>query len=100
VEHCLSRSMGSPVIISLSTAIQKRRKAYYDALEQSNKHNDITVWLEYFLPLLLDAQQESIERVRFVIRKSQFYEKHGHHMSERQKKAIERMFREGIDGFR
>lgn len=99
VEYSLSRSLGFPAIISLSTSIEKKRKHYYDALELSNKDNEIDHWLQYFVPLLLDAQSESLKKVEFVIQKSLFYDRFRGQFNARQDQAIARMFEEGIEGF-
>lgn len=100
VEYSLSRSLGTPAIISLSTSIEKKRKNYYDALEKSNKHNSIDDWLSYFIPTLLDAQAESLKTVDFVIQKAQFYDRFRGQLNERQAKVIARIFKEGLEGFK
>ncbi len=40
-----------------------------------------------------------MDRVGFFIAKAHFYDRHRDRLNERQTKAIERMFREGPDGF-
>lgn len=99
VEYSLSKSLGRAAIISLSCAIERKRKDYYNALERSNKDNEILEWLSYFLPTLLEAQRLTLQSIEFVIEKGKFYDRHQAHLNERQKKVIERIFREGLDGF-
>jgi len=72
VEYSLSKSLGRSAIISLSSAIERQRAHYYEALERSNKHNQINQWLSYFLPTLLEAQRLTIETIGFVIQKKKF----------------------------
>lgn len=99
-EKSLAQNLGQPSLISLAYTIEKKRKAYYDALEDSNKDNAITGWLRYFANTVLDAQDITIRRVDFLVAKARFYERMRGRMNERQEKAIARMFREGIDEFK
>ena len=99
-EKALAQSLGQPSLIALAQTLERRRKDYYAALERSNKSNDITDWLTYFGQVILDAQATSIKRLEFYLAKAKFYERMRGQMNERQDKAIARMFREGIDGFK
>jgi hypothetical protein len=45
------------------------RKSYYDMLERSNKHNEITDWLLYFAETILASLAESQGWVEFLIEK-------------------------------
>jgi Fic family protein len=99
-EKSLAQNLGQPSLIALAYTIERARKAYYDALERNNKANEITDWLTYFGKTILDAQDNTIRRVDFYVAKTKFYEKHRGAFNERQEKAIARMFREGIDGFK
>ncbi len=99
VEYSLSKSLKKPAIISLSAAIEKERKAYYDALERANKHNEINHWIDYFVSTLLKAQQHSLATIEFVVKKGKFYQRYGDKFNERQKKVVARILKEGIEGF-
>jgi hypothetical protein len=44
----------------IDNAIQKHKKAYYDALEHNNKGIEITDWLVYFSKTILQAQLRRI----------------------------------------
>jgi len=72
---------------------------YYAALERNNRENEITDWLAYFAPTVLEAQKNTLARGDFYIAKTRFYERMRGRMNERQEKAVGRMFREGIEGF-
>ena len=80
--------------------IERARKAYYNALERNNKDTEITDWLVYFGETIVQAQRNTIERVDFYVAKARLYAKLRGRLNERQEKAIARMFREGIDGFK
>ena len=99
-EKALAQSLGQPSLIALAQTIERGRKGYYAALERNNKSNDITDWLTYFGQVILDAQATSIKRLEFYLAKAKFYERMRGQMNDRQDKAIARMFREGIDGFK
>jgi Fic family protein len=99
-EKSLAQNMGQPSLIALAYSIERERKAYYDQLEQHQKTLEVTPWLEWFAETVLTAQQVTLERVGFFIAKARFYDRHREQLNERQAKVIERMFREGPDGFK
>ena len=99
-EKCLSQSLGQPALIALSTIIQNKKKAYYDALASSNKDMEITPWIVYFSQTILDAQLYTQDLINFVIEKTKFYDRIKGKMNDRQEKVIARMFKEGPEGFK
>ena len=98
-EKSLAQNLGQPTLIALAYTIQRKRKAYYDALERNNKSTDVTDWLTYFGATIVEAQGNTIKRVEFYVAKAKFYQRLRGQLNDRQAKAIARMFREGIDGF-
>jgi len=70
-EKSLSQSLQRPALISLSTAIQRKKSDYYSAFSkvQSGINNEVTRWMQYFLPLVVEAQQLSIATIDFIIKK-------------------------------
>jgi Fic family protein len=99
-EKSLAQNLDQPSLIALAYTIHRARKAYYAALERNNKDIEITDWLVYFGKTILEAQRNTIKRVDFYVAKAKLYEKLRDQLNERQDKAIARMFREGIDGFK
>ena len=99
-EKALAQSLGQPTLIALAYTIERKRKAYYAELEHNSKDLEISEWLTFFGNTVLEAQTTTIERVDFYLAKARFYERLRGQMNERQEKAIARMFREGIDGFK
>lgn len=101
-EKSLSQSLQRPALISLSTAIQRKKSDYYAAFTkvQSGADNNITSWLGYFLPLVIQAQQLSIETIDFIIKKGRLVQTHQNTLNERQNKVILRMLQEGVHGFK
>lgn len=98
-EKALSQAIDQPSLIALSDTIQRKRAAYYDALEATNKGNEITQWLLYFAQTVLDAQAHSLRLIDFLLAKKKFYDRFRDQINTRQARAIARMFREGPEGF-
>ena len=87
-------------LISLAYTIERAKKDYYAGLERNNKDIEITDWILYFAKTVLDAQANTHKRIEFIIEKTKLYGNLREQMNQRQEKVIERMFREGIDGFK
>lgn len=98
-EKALSQGLGRPVLLSLSRAIEARRKEYYEALQSAQRSNDTTAWVHWFSGIVLQAQQDAETRIRFVLCKSRFFQRFERDLNERQLKALRRMFEAGPDGF-
>lgn len=99
-EKSLAQNLGQPTLIALAYTIERARSAYYNALERNNKNIEVTDWLVYFGETIIQAQRNTIKRVDFYVAKAKLYEALRGKLNERQDKAIARMFREGIDGFK
>jgi Fic family protein len=99
VEKTLSQNMGQPILIALSSSINDKRRDYYDTLAAQSKENDITEWLLYFGKTIIDAQQQTIRQVDFIITKAKFFDAHKENLNPRQLKVINRMLQEGHRGF-
>lgn len=99
-EKSLAQNLDQPTLIALAYTIERERKAYYEALERNNKSTEITDWLVYFGKTILEAQHNTNKRVEFYVAKTRFYERLRDRLNDRQQKAIARMFKEGIEGFK
>jgi len=98
-EKSLAQNLGHPTLIALAYTIERNRKTYYEKLERYNKNTDVTGWLVYFAETILEAQDNTRKRIEFIIEKTKLYDRLRGKLNDRQQKVIERMFREGIDGF-
>ncbi len=98
-EKAIHQGLGHTTLISLSTAIEKERNAYYGALQSGQRSNEVSSWLEYFTETVLQAQVYATELIRFTLQKSKFFAKHQALLNERQTKVINRMLVEGTGGF-
>ena len=56
-EKALAQGLKRPILMSLSTAIEADKKAYYTALKKAQRTNDVTEWVTYFTAIILKAQQ-------------------------------------------
>jgi Fic family protein len=99
-EKSLAQNLGQPSLIALAYTMERKRKEYYVALEHNNKDIEIAPWMEYFANTVLEAQNNTLKRVDFYVSKAKFYERFRGELNERQDKAVARMFKEGIDGFK
>ena len=98
-EKALAQSWGRPVLMSLSQAMEAKKRAYYTALEKAQKSHEVTDWIAYFVQTLLEAQIAAEEQVNFVLAKVRFFDQHREQLNDRQTKVIKRMLQEGPQGF-
>jgi len=98
-DRILAQHAGTTLPISLSQSIEAKREDYYNALKASQGSNIVTDWLVYFVHTTLDALSEAEERIHFVLRKAQFFDRHVGLLNPRQLKVVRRMLEEGPDGF-
>ncbi len=68
-------------------------------MEKAQKSNEITLWLQYFVHLILKAQKQTNEVIDFILKKSKFFDRYKSELNERQLKVVKRMFDEGPAGF-
>ena len=98
-EKALSQGVGRPILLSLSQTIESDKKAYYNALHEASRSNEITDWIQYFVSTLLQAQNNAEELVSFIVKKAHFFDRYKDQMNLRQMKVIKRMLDEGPKGF-
>lgn len=98
-EKALSQTMGRPVMLSLSRTIEADKKAYYSALKEAQRSNEITGWVKYFTQIVLAAQQEAVQLIDFILKKTQFLDRYKDRLNERRLKVIRRMLDAGAAGF-
>jgi Fic family protein len=98
-EKALSQGLGRPVVLSLSRSIDAVRSSYYSALKAASRGNDVTAWIDWFVGVVVHAQRDAGDQVRFVLRKSKFFQRFQTELNERQLKIVRRMFEAGPDGF-
>jgi Fic family protein len=86
---------------SLSGQISNEREEYYTILESTQKGNgDVTAWLCWFLSCLQRALERSESLLGNVATKARFWQEAGNiHLSEHQRKVINRLLDAGPEGF-
>lgn len=97
-EKALSQSLGRPVLLSISQAIEKNKKGYYNALQKGQEHNEISAWINYFVNTIYQAQLSAHKLIEFTLRKIQFLDKFKALINERQLKVVLKMLAHP-DGF-
>ncbi len=98
-EKALAQGLGQPSLTALSVMIERKRKAYYKALELAHTENEITQWLLWFAGTVLEAQLHTQSWIDFLIAKTKLFDSLHGRLNARQEKALLRMMREGPDGF-
>jgi Fic family protein len=100
IEKVLSQGIGRPVLIAVSKVLEKRKKDYYAALERCNRTTEIGQWIEFFADVVLQAQEESMHLLYFLIEKSKMLTSLSGQLNPRQEKALLRVFTAGPKGFK
>ena len=98
-EKALSQGLSRPILLSLSQAIEAKRKDYYQALKVAQRSIEITPWIHYFLSTILKAQHQAESQISFTIKKSHFFDRFALRLNPRQEKVLNRMFEAGPEGF-
>jgi Fic family protein len=98
-EKCLAQSLHRPVLLSLSSVIEKNRKQYYTALKEAQNTLEITGWIVYFANVVLQAQAEAIKIVGLSLQKTRFFDKYKNALNEREHKVVKKMLDAGYKGF-
>jgi Fic family protein len=98
-EKALSQGLNRPALLSLSRTIELNKKQYYEALKTAQTSLEITPWINYFVDVIMDAQQYAEEQIGFALQKTLFFDRYRDQLSERQLKVVRRVFEEGPGGF-
>ena len=99
-EKSLSQGFENPIMFSISKSIEKNRSDYYKALQHAQQRLEITKWIEWFASIIITAQDDAEKTIQFTIKKVKFFDKHNKGLNERQRKVINRILEEGINGFK
>lgn len=99
VEKALSQEVGRPILIAISKVLEKRKKQYYLSLEECNRTLNVQRWVEFFSSSILQAHEESMGLLYFLIEKSKMLNSLAGKINERQTKVLLKMFAKGPEGF-
>jgi len=99
-QKILAQGVGRPLLIAISSRLEKRKKEYYAELEQSNRTLAIDHWVEFFATIILEAHAESMTLLTFLIEKTKMVRALSDQLNPRQMKVLLRMFEEGPNGFK
>jgi Fic family protein len=98
-EKALAQALGRPTLMTLAATILAKRRAYYEALERNNTGTELTDWLAWFAAVVIEAQRRAMALADFVIDKTHLLDRVAGTLNQRQMKALQRMLREGPEGF-
>ncbi|NOS78381.1 MAG: Fic family protein [Nitrospira sp.] len=98
-EKVLSQGLGQPALLSLSQAIDAKRRDYYEALKEGQQSNDVTPWVTWFVNMALEAQIQAEEQIEFTLKKTRLFDRWRDQLNERQLQMLRRMLDEGPHGF-
>jgi len=79
---------------SISTTIYQKRKEYYEVLDKVcvKTNQDISLWIQWFINLLEESIDTTLQKIEAVKTKATFWHKHNQtKLNERQKKVIFKM---------
>jgi Fic family protein len=98
-EKALLQTLGYPVLLSLSTTLEKNRNEYYSSLKAAQTSNVITEWLSFFTDTILSSLDASEEMIKFTLKKANFFDTYKGQINERQEKVIRKILDAGLDGY-
>lgn len=99
-DKCLAKCFNRPLVMSLSSTIEKDKKNYYQALKDAQRTLEITEWIFYFSKTILEAQIQAKKITYLIVNKTKFLDHVKPLLNERQLKVILKMLDQGIDGFK
>ncbi|MEZ5536872.1 MAG: Fic family protein [Thiolinea sp.] len=98
-EHALAQDAGQPMLHSLSAAIEKNKRDYYEQLEQAQRGNmDISSWLQWFIAIISQSIAITERIITFTVQKASFIQTHRAHLNPRQLEVVLHLFANGADG--
>jgi Fic family protein len=99
-EKALSQGFDNPIMFSISKSIEENRSNYYKELQLAQQRLEITKWIEWFASIIIFAQEDAEKTIQFTIKKMKFFDKYDKILNTRQKKVINRILEEGVNGFK
>ena len=98
-EKALLQTLGYPLLLSLSTTLEKNKNEYYNSLKAAQSTNIITDWLSFFTDSILSSLDASEEMIKFTLKKAKFFDAYKGRINERQEKVIRKILDAGLDGY-
>lgn len=98
-DHALAQDTQQPMLHSLSTAIEKNKKDYYDQLERAQKGTmDISDWVAWFMDITIQSLDITQAIIAWTVQKANFLKQHQAVMNARQLTIVLDLFSNGADG--
>ncbi len=99
VDKAISKMIGRPSFIPISSEIHVHQRAYYDAINKTNRGLEITDWVLWFGRTVVDAQKRGEHMIECVLMRSAIESSIGDMLNARQRKVIDRLFDAEPQGF-
>jgi Fic family protein len=99
-EKAIMQGLSHHVVTALSTTLLRRRKDYYQALENASRGLATTDWLVWFAGMAIETGRHGLAQVEFIIHKTKLLDSVRGRINERQEKVLRRMFAAGGEGFK
>lgn len=90
-EKALSQTLEKPVLLSISSVIESRKKDYYNALKKAQSGNLVDSWIRFWGQVVLQAQKDFLEGIQLSVKKTRFFDKHKNTFNTRQLKVVRKM---------
>ena len=98
VAKVIAEGLGVDVVLPVSTVIMRHRKDYCEEIHRASQSLDWTNWAKFFIPILTETLTDFITVAQFVAAKGEYLSRYESRISERAKKVIVRLFRDGPSG--
>lgn len=98
VAKVIAEGLGVDVVLPVSTVIMRHRKDYYEEIHRASQSLDWTDWAKFFIPILTETLTDFITAAQFVAAKGEYLSRYESQISERARKVIVRLFRDGPSG--
>lgn len=100
IEKAISQRFGKPIFMSMAKAIENRKKAYYEAIQNCNHQLQIDKYLAYFAQTVLESQEYTIQLIHFILLKVKLFNQFQSQLNDRQIRVLLRVFEAGIEGIK
>jgi Fic family protein len=98
VAKTLCEGLGLPLVLPVSTIVARHRRAYYDEINGASRALDWTSWAAFFISILTELLTDFVSAAEFVRAKRDYLDRYEPHFSERARKVVMRMFKDGKAG--
>jgi len=93
-EKAMYQTLGRPLVPGVLGAIPDTGDNYFTSLGKAQRSNEITPWIEYFIKMSLEGQQQIEKLIDLVLKRKTFFDRYEKQLGERQLAAIRFLLKE------